>query len=274
MRQPTDKKNLRRRRCYAAIGLWLVWPWLAGAAQVPKADLAQADMAKGEAVVKGSDCLSCHAADRKLVGPSFQEIAERYAAQQPQIVATLAHKIKQGGMGNWGQIPMLAHPQLADADIDAAVVWILAHQPAKPGSGAATAGTASDKPGQGAGTKHSYKNAQGETISTDFPVYLNDKPPQVTEAIFKGYEQYNSYCFRCHGGDAIGGDLAPDLRESLSKSMDWNSFLSVAMAGRQEKGMPSWAGFFEEKDLREIYEYIKARQLDLVPPGRPASAQD
>jgi cytochrome c len=269
MRQSAEQENLRRRRRFAVIGLWLAWPLLAGAAEVSKADLA-----KGEAVVKGNDCLSCHAADRKLVGPSFQEIAARYAAQQPQIVATLAHKIKEGGTGNWGQIPMLAHPQLADADIDAAVVWILAHKVSKPTT--ATAGAASGKPGEGAaaGAKHSYKNAQGATISTDFPVYLNDKPPQVTEAIFKGYEQYNSYCFRCHGGDAIGGDLAPDLRESLSKSMDWNTFLSVAMAGRQEKGMPSWAGFFEEKDLREIYEYIKARQLDLVPPGRPASAQD
>ena len=247
----------------------MTWPLLAAAAEVPKADLA-----KGEAVVKASDCLSCHAADHKLVGPSFAEIAARYAAQQPQIVATLAHKIKQGGTGNWGQVPMLAHPQLSDADIDAAVVWILSHKAsqstaaAKPGAAPGQAGDAA------AGAKHSYKNAQGQTVSTDFEVYRNGKPPQVTDAIFKGYEQYNSYCFRCHGGDAIGGDLAPDLRESLSKSMDWNGFLTTAMAGRQEKGMPSWAGFFEEKDMREIYEYIKARQLDLVPPGRPPSAQD
>jgi cytochrome c len=273
MRQPAIQTNLRGRRRYAAIGLLLAWPLLAGAADVSKADLS-----KGEAVVKGNDCLSCHAADHKLVGPSFEEIAARYAAQQPQIVATLAHKIKQGGTGNWGEIPMLAHPQLADADIDAAVVWILAHKASKPGATTATTATAGGSQAAGgaaaAGAKHSYKNAQGQTVSTDFEVYRNGKPPQVTEAIFKGYEQYNSYCFRCHGGDAVGGDLAPDLRESLSKSMDWNGFLTTAMAGRQEKGMPSWAGFFEEKDLREIYEYVKARQLDLVPPGRPPSAQD
>ena len=85
------------------------------------------------------------------------------------------------------------------------------------------------------------------------------------------FEQYNSYCFRCHGGDAAGGEYAPDLRKSLAGGMTWDQFLSTAMVGRQAKGMPAWVGFFEEKDIRAIYVYVKARQLDLIPMGRPPS---
>jgi mono/diheme cytochrome c family protein len=51
-------------------------------------------------------------------------------------------------------------------------------------------------------------------------------------------------------------------------------FLSVAMTGRKEQGMPSWAGFLSEPDVIDVYKYVKGRSLDLVPSGRPASEQD
>jgi cytochrome c len=223
-----------------------------------------ADTSKGEAVVKGSDCLSCHAIDHKLVGPAYQDIAKKYASQQPQIIATLVQKVKAGGSGNWGDIPMTPHPQLSDADLTAAVTYVLAQ------TGGATAAA---KPAA-AGAAHTYKTADGKSVTLDFAVYADAKGPKVSDDVFKGYEQYNSYCFRCHGGDAVGGDIGPDLRNSLKGGMTWDTFLSTAMAGRPDKGMPAWAGFFEEKDLRQIYDYVKARQLDLVPTGRPESAQN
>jgi cytochrome c len=52
------------------------------------------------------------------------------------------------------------------------------------------------------------------------------------------------------------------------------NFMSIAMAGRQEKGMPSWAGFLSQQDMIKIYRYVKGRSLDLVPSGRPPSEQD
>lgn len=228
---------------------------------------AAPDMSKGEAVVKGSDCLSCHAVDHKVVGPAFQDIAKKYGAQRSQVVATLVKKVKQGGSGVWGDVPMTPHPQLSDADLQAAVDWVLSQRPGQGGAAAAAATAA-------AGSPHTYKNDEGKPVTADFQVYLDDKPPKVTDDVFHGYENYNSYCFRCHGGDAVGGDIAPDLRNSLAQGMTWNTFLSTAMAGRPDKGMPAWAGFFEEKDLRQIYEYIKARQLGLVQQGRPPSRQD
>jgi hypothetical protein len=56
--------------------------------------------------------------------------------------------------------------------------------------------------------------------------------------------------------------------------MKQGDFLSVAMAGKKEQGMPAWAGFLTEDDVVHIYRYVKGRSLDLVSPGRPPSAQD
>jgi mono/diheme cytochrome c family protein len=56
--------------------------------------------------------------------------------------------------------------------------------------------------------------------------------------------------------------------------MKQQEFLSVAMTGRKEQGMPSWAGFLSEKDVIDVYKYVKGRSLDLVPSGRPPSEQD
>lgn len=113
-------------------------------------------------------------------------------------------------------------------------------------------------------------------FSPQLPVTPGDggKAPKVTKDVFRGYALYNSYCYRCHGTDATGGQLGPDLRASLVSWMKPRNFMSIAMAGRQEKGMPSWAGFLSQEDMIKIYRYVKGRSLDLVPSGRPPSEQD
>jgi cytochrome c len=224
---------------------------------------AAGTMPPGESKAKASNCFSCHAVDHKVVGPAFRAVAKRYAGKGNSVIDTLVNKIRKGGAGNWGQVPMSPHPNLSTADITAMVHWILSLKP-KAGAGA-EAGIAT--------SKHTYTNSEGKKVNTDFAVFTPGTK-HVTGAVFKGYEQYNSYCFRCHGGDAIGGEYAPDLRHSLSGGMTWQQFLSTAMVGRQAKGMPSWAGFFDEKQIRDIYEYVRARELKLVGPGRPPSAQD
>ena len=70
-------------------------------------------------------CLACHAADRKLVGPSYQDVAKKYAGQK-DAQATLAKSIKAGGTGKWGPIPMPAQPTLTDGDALALSKWVLA----------------------------------------------------------------------------------------------------------------------------------------------------
>ena len=80
---------------------------------------ASADLAKK------NNCLACHAVDKKIVGPSYQDVAKKYAGQA-DAEATLDKSIKAGGSGKWGPIPMPAQPQLSDADAKVLAAWILA----------------------------------------------------------------------------------------------------------------------------------------------------
>lgn len=70
-----------------------------------------------------SACLACHAVDKKLVGPAYQDIAKKYKASDE---AMLIAKVKAGGKGVWGPIPMPPNAAVKDADIKTLVKWILA----------------------------------------------------------------------------------------------------------------------------------------------------
>jgi cytochrome c len=83
-----------------------------------------ADAKAGEALAKSSGCLACHTVDKKLVGPSYKEIADRYRNDK-KAEASLAQKVKAGGKGAWGDIPMPPNAHVKDADIKTLVKWIL-----------------------------------------------------------------------------------------------------------------------------------------------------
>ena len=80
---------------------------------------AQAD----EALAKKHNCLACHTVDKKLVGPSYKEIAKKYKGQN--VAAKLQEKVKKGGQGAWGPVPMPPNPAVPDADLKTLVDWIL-----------------------------------------------------------------------------------------------------------------------------------------------------
>jgi cytochrome c len=126
---------------------------------------------------------------------------------------------------------------------------------------------------QDAKPKEYTYTVNGKTVTTDFPVLVEGSDHWVTKNVFHGYQLYNSYCYRCHGTDATASELAPDLRR-FTAGRTQKEFLSVVMPGREDKGMPSWAGFLSEEEGQQIYEYVKGRSLDLVPSGRPRSEYD
>lgn len=78
-----------------------------------------------EAMAKAG-CMACHAKDKKLVGPSFKDIAAKYKGQ-PDAVAKLTEKARKGGSGVWGPVPMSPNPpaKISDADLKAAIEQIL-----------------------------------------------------------------------------------------------------------------------------------------------------
>jgi cytochrome c len=83
-----------------------------------------ADPKAGEALAKNSGCLACHTVDKKLVGPSYKEVADKYRKDK-SAEASLVKKVKAGGKGVWGDIPMPPNTHVKDADIQTMVQWIL-----------------------------------------------------------------------------------------------------------------------------------------------------
>jgi cytochrome c len=77
-----------------------------------------------EELAKKHGCVACHTVDKKLVGPSFKEVAAKYRGDKTA-EAKLFDKVKNGGQGVWGQVPMPPNSQVPDADIRALVKWIL-----------------------------------------------------------------------------------------------------------------------------------------------------
>ncbi len=71
-----------------------------------------------------SACTACHAVDKKLVGPSYKDVAAKYAGQK-DAVDKLSQKVIKGGVGAWGQIPMPANAQVNEAEAKKLVTWIL-----------------------------------------------------------------------------------------------------------------------------------------------------
>lgn len=95
----------------------------------PDPAAAGAGMADGgpepvQRLLTANACAGCHGVDQKIVGPSFKEVAARYAGDGGAS-ARLAAKIKSGGAGSWGTVPMPPQPALSDAELQQLVDWIL-----------------------------------------------------------------------------------------------------------------------------------------------------
>ena len=77
-----------------------------------------------EELAKKSACTACHAIDKKLVGPAYKEVAAKYKGNA-KAQAMLEEKVKKGGVGNWGQVPMPPNASVKDEDVKTLVKWVL-----------------------------------------------------------------------------------------------------------------------------------------------------
>jgi cytochrome c len=107
-----ETKNMKRKIAIFAATVGLL---LAGA--------AQAD----EKLAQSNGCLTCHSVEKKILGPSYKDVAAKYNGDKGA-EASLAKKVKEGGTGEWGAFTMPPNSQVKDADIAALVKWILAQK--------------------------------------------------------------------------------------------------------------------------------------------------
>jgi cytochrome c len=77
------------------------------------------------ALAQKSGCLACHQVDKKVVGPSYKDVAAKYAGADAAKVDELAAKVVKGGVGVWGQIPMPPNAKVTPEDAKTLVTWIL-----------------------------------------------------------------------------------------------------------------------------------------------------
>jgi cytochrome c len=92
----------------------------ASAALLAMSGVASAD----QALAQKNACMSCHGVDKKIVGPAFKEVAAKYKGDAGA-QANLVEKVKKGGKGVWGQVPMPPSPQVKDEDANKIIAWIL-----------------------------------------------------------------------------------------------------------------------------------------------------
>ncbi len=76
------------------------------------------------ALIGKSDCLTCHKVREKLIGPAYQDVANKYESTDANITM-LASKIIAGGKGVWGEVPMTPHPTVSEADAKQMVKYVL-----------------------------------------------------------------------------------------------------------------------------------------------------
>jgi cytochrome c5 len=86
--------------------------------------VAPLDLKTGQAMMQKYGCSACHAVDKKVLGPAYEDVAAKYRGDAGAL-ARLTQKVKSGGTGVWGQIPMPPNAQVPDADTKALVSWIL-----------------------------------------------------------------------------------------------------------------------------------------------------
>ena len=84
-----------------------------------------ADASPVAKLLNANACVACHTVDKRIVGPSFREVAARFSGDGDAL-AKLSKKVKEGGAGNWGNVPMPPNPAVPDTDLRAILEWILA----------------------------------------------------------------------------------------------------------------------------------------------------
>jgi mono/diheme cytochrome c family protein len=86
--------------------------------------------------------------------------------------------------------------------------------------------------------------------------------------IYQGWKWWHVYCYRCHGVDALGTTNAPNLTDPNEK-FTRTEFLRIVKTGKPDTAMQSWSKLLDDKQIGQVYVYVRARADKVLPPGRP-----
>ena len=86
--------------------------------------------------------------------------------------------------------------------------------------------------------------------------------------VYQGWKWWHVYCYRCHGVDALGTTVAPNLTDPNEK-FTRPEFLRVVRTGVPKTAMQSWSKLLDDKQIGQVYVYVRARADKVLPPGRP-----
>lgn len=90
----------------------------------------------------------------------------------------------------------------------------------------------------------------------------------IYTSVYNGWKWWHVYCYRCHGTDAMGGSLAPNLTDPNLK-LTLKEFLSTVRNGSADGAMQPWNKLLDDKQIIQLYYYVLARTDKVLPPGRP-----
>jgi mono/diheme cytochrome c family protein len=90
----------------------------------------------------------------------------------------------------------------------------------------------------------------------------------VYKNVYDGWKWWHVYCYRCHGTNAVATTMAPDLLDPNNK-LTRAAFLKIVRNGVPDKGMQAWDKLLDDKQIGDLYVYVRARAEKVLPPGRP-----
>jgi mono/diheme cytochrome c family protein len=97
---------------------------------------------------------------------------------------------------------------------------------------------------------------------------LTAQASDVYRDVYDGWKWWHVYCFRCHGTNAVATSTAPSLIEPNS-ALPPAAFLKIVRDGLPDKGMQAWNKLLDDRQIKQIHLYVRARTDKVLPPGRP-----
>jgi cytochrome c len=91
---------------------------------------------------------------------------------------------------------------------------------------------------------------------------------EIYQTVYNGWKWWHVYCYRCHGMNAVGGNLAPNLIDP-NERLPLKVFLDRVRNGSADGAMQPWEKLLDDKQITQLYYYVRARADKVLPPGRP-----